>query len=267
MSNSRNLDRISTLTEYTDDLRGVQGYHDLAFRGQGNIDWKLYPSIARDDLIPRASRFNERHDAEREMFEEFKRAAANHLPTRSGRSDLELLAIAQHHGLPTRLLDWTRSALVALWFAVEKQPCVDAQTGNINDGAVFVTVIPKGSMLSRSDTPFFGGPAKFFSPDHTDARFVAQAGLFSVHGSWDQTAAGHQNGFMPITSRTFGFSSFLTTIPIAHEAFGMIRDELRVCGITASTIFPDLDGICRDVAWRAFTKDAQDTKFDSDNSL
>jgi len=55
------------------------------------------------------------------MFKEFKRTSLA-LTDRDLVSDWDFLSLAQHHGLPTRLLDWTYSALAGLWFAVEQPP-------------------------------------------------------------------------------------------------------------------------------------------------
>ena len=59
------------------------------------------------------------------MFESWKLRAIEYLAQRPG-SDWEWLAIAQHHGLATRLLDWTRNPLNALWFAVCEQGTEEA---------------------------------------------------------------------------------------------------------------------------------------------
>ena len=73
----------------------------------------------------------------------FKQQARAHLPA-PPQSELEWLAIAQHFGLPTRLLDWTDSLLVAAWFAAEKGGAKKV------DSAIWVT---KGVPVLETDYP------------------------------------------------------------------------------------------------------------------
>ena len=87
------------------------------FRGLPNVEWALMPGVARSDKAPTAGF---RPDVERRLFAEFKRMAQNFLSS-SNFSDLDWLALAQHFGLPTRLLDWTENPLVAAWFAVSDE--------------------------------------------------------------------------------------------------------------------------------------------------
>src|SRR6478735_9007124 len=78
------------------------------FRGQSQ-GWSLKPSIGRIDPY--------RPETEVLILNEFKRAAPQFLDRAALQNPWDLLAAAQHHGLPTRLIDWTTNALVAAYFA------------------------------------------------------------------------------------------------------------------------------------------------------
>lgn len=96
--------------------------NELLFRGQSNINYELIPGIARGrNSACQCTIFND----ERNMIE----MAKFKLPDvfRNDHTPLELLALLQHHGIPTRLLDVTENALVALYFACCSNPDTDGE--------------------------------------------------------------------------------------------------------------------------------------------
>ena len=83
------------------------------YRGHGDRSWKLKPRIGRLRMAYESGK-------EKDLFREFKHRAVQH--TSSDRNDWEWLSIARHHGLPTRILDWTRNPLVAAFLHAAKKP-------------------------------------------------------------------------------------------------------------------------------------------------
>lgn len=118
--------------------------HDWLFRGVTDTTHGLVPKVGREKArklktVPGSTeliRVPYRLDDEHAVLTMFRQQARAHLQS-PPQSEFEWLAIAQHFGLPTRLLDWTDSLLVAAWFAVEKGSAKKV------DSAIWVT---KGSL-------------------------------------------------------------------------------------------------------------------------
>lgn len=217
--------RLDARRTYSDFVAWVQRHSAArwAFRGHASSRWSLKPSIGRVKDYGA--------DTEVLVFEEFKRMAPAFSSTDRLASDWEWLALAQHHGLPTRLLDWTTNPLVAAYFASAPSPKTDAEI-------VAVNVSEVGCLTAddlQHEDPFRIGDTYFMRPPAIVGRIVAQRGLFSVHHAPERA-----------WRRTNGVDRF--TIPKGHKA--EFRRVLFSMGIDSCALMADLDGLSATLRWR-----------------
>jgi hypothetical protein len=107
---------IDSLEKFTRALHHTQLFGQrTVYRGQA-CDWPLIPKLYRLQHIPKSAK--SLHDLEQDLMHNFENQAKPSLQS-VPQNQLEWIALAQHHGLPTRLLDWTQSPVVALFFAVD----------------------------------------------------------------------------------------------------------------------------------------------------
>ena len=112
--------RPRKLASYLQILDSIGIDDSTCYRGQAD-DWPIVPKIAR--IVPRGN-LNSDED---QMLQTFKRQMPQFVDNVPD-NDWDILAIAQHHGLATRLLDWSHNPLAALWFAVREPPRERAQS-------------------------------------------------------------------------------------------------------------------------------------------
>ena len=169
------------------------------------------------------------------MLSEFKRRARPLLEQEPS-SDWDWLTLAQHHGMDTRLLDWTENPLVALFFALESPDKDDTNR------VIWLLKIKKSEIIvpSKQQNPFDLKRTMIFKPNIVSNRLAPQSGWFSVH----KYMKG-KDEFISL-ERNISYSRFLTKIMIKGKLMKM-KQHLHLCGINASTLFPDLDGLCRHI--------------------
>ncbi len=231
--------RLSAFVEYVEQEKKAEerkgNKADFIFRGQQS-DAPLLPRLARK--VPQ-SRFA---NIERLMFKEFQRTS-HALMDRDLVSDWDFLSVAQHHGLPTRLLDWTYSALAGLWFAVEKPPADD--DGGLRPGVVWLLKTRVDDFVDEDGhtSPFSNALTRIYRPRVITRRIAAQGGLFTVH------MVPKDKGLLALEKNAH-FAGRLVKFVIPGPAFDNIRKHLHGCGVNRFSLFPDLDGLSDHLAWR-----------------
>ncbi|HEV2146143.1 MAG TPA: FRG domain-containing protein [Longimicrobiaceae bacterium] len=229
--------------------------HEVAYlaRGQANASWTLSTSLQRsggDECDIRGAMQIERYLLESFQEEVHLHLRAASLPT-SG-SLLEWWALMQHHGAPTRLLDWTKSPYVAAYFAVEQQWD--------QDGAIWlfhVATVTHWATQQHGDLDYVSnavltnpeaGPRLFYwAPQKRTERMIAQQGAFTAclspsndHGSLIEAACGPEHGT--------GSDEVYRKLIIPAELKPRFLRQLRQMNVTASALFPGVDGLGRSMA-------------------
>jgi FRG domain len=250
------------MADTTDGIPRIGRPFDRWYRGERDSSWKLQPKVFRDQ------KYSERDLTNR--FRVLSKSRHSQLPDYNNFG--LFLGLMQHYGLPTRLLDWSTSPLVALYFAVEKSIYDPQRTPS--DASVWILNPYKLNLveIDEATTPSIEGGSvrKFLRPAfsnygpwqshfraqkddyleltadkvcavmgaETDTRIFAQQGSFTIH-TFKTPLQDHSR-----------VNEFLDQLVIPAASVLTIAQEIHLCGFRRSTLFPDLASLAEDLETR-----------------
>ncbi len=231
---------IASVHQYIRCVEILQRYaskgRNLIFRGHRDEVWELVPAVMRHPVFGKGPTSDEVDVYETELLDSFLELARPFFqtPPRIDRQRWELLALAQHHRLPTRLLDWTYRAGTALFFAIEDVDSSVRAPVVSPDSCVFAIFTPD-ALKTRSASHDHDkiNAVYLFNPPHISPRITMQQGCFTAHPSHYMVREYHWINSEPRVVFTF-----------LDQHREHLREGLRAIGINRAALFPDLDGIC-----------------------
>jgi hypothetical protein len=218
--------------------RAAQPGMPVLFRGEPEAGFPLVPSIARGTREATSSDISSLEDI---LLSEFRLAAAPIIESEPA-NEIEWVFLAQHYGVPTRLLDWSTNPMVALFFAVETHDEKDAviyiadhQVTDQIELVDFRTASVKKEKQQGALRIFAlqndQGTLMFVRPKYTDRRYLNQRSVFSCPA----------DPFTPLQV------SEMKTLTIEAAWKPFLRQTLRTFGIVHSFIYPGLEGTAKEV--------------------
>lgn len=227
------------LIELANDNEDYSGA--IWYRGQADVAWNLIPGYLRLAAAP----------SESTLIKKFKQSAAM-LLNNTPKESFDWLFLMQHYGVPTRLLDWSESPLVALYFAVENH--AEYENKNAALWSLRPSEMNKNAGINNADEAFFIPSFEDIELSNytvealgqntrtqlmplatiatrNNARIQAQHGVFTIHH--------HEN--TPVEN--VGDSSHVIKYTIPNDNKEEILKQLSLLGVTKFQLFPELASI------------------------
>ena len=212
--------KIKTFSELHEVLEKYRNDKRWCFRGQSDSAWPLQPKAGR-------APYNAVDDAK--VFAAWKRRAIEFVTTPPD-SEWEWLAIAQHHGLATRLLDWTLNPLNAAFFA--------ARRIKQRDAAIYALRFKYEVDVTTEQPMDYPVDSAIYFPRGIVPRITGQHGLFSIQSNPESELKPDDKGILDFDK-----------IVIEGSSRTKLIADLSFYGINSATLFPDLDGLSEFLNW------------------
>jgi hypothetical protein len=232
----------------------VKSSDKLWYRGQGDTDYVLEPSLFRHTKNASLEVFKR----EKEILSIFKQRSLPYLSYRI-EDDFEYLFLMQHYGIPTRLLDWSENPFVALYFSLStslnkkcdssffvlnpmewNRKLLKIDPGNIRIFNVFDPIIRKGYEISSDDFSMGYPYPTALNGNYNSQRILAQKGVFLIFGREIKSMENIYDEF-------FDKKPVLKKYIIENGNKKRLFDELLSIGITDAVIFPDIEGLGKEI--------------------
>ena len=261
------LNHIGTWT--SKHVSSGSGYHQRVwFRGHSKRIYELEPGVYRDGFTARAKSMygrdleEKRLNLEREMLGEFRTAGATFTDPSNV---ISLYFIAQHFGMPTRLLDWTTNPLAALFFAVIDDENEDGDVFMMDPVQVVEKPKIKGEPIQIVRTmrhplvadaigmSFWHSPKELAEKDPKEKEakpvVVKYPRIFAVRPDNEVGRIGQQSSCFTLHTHCSSpvSNASLARIKVPAKGKARIRQELHLLNINHFTIFNDLDHLSKEV--------------------
>ena len=240
--------RLESWEEFLQTITSTR-YSNWAFRGERDERWPLYSAISRyfRNYCVHCSAWP---DQEGRILRIFKRKAHVYLEQPPDPDDdFQWLALMQHHGAPTRLIDFTWSPYVAAFFALERT-LGDGVVWAMNPARLASSRAPRRSKVDprvkgNFRKHFLKGTDRFIwmgEPQTMNRRLIAQSATFALPGVLDTPVEEILSGYPDPEDILAKF-----ILPNHVREIGM--RELYRMNITYASLFPDLDGLAKSMGY------------------
>jgi FRG domain len=266
---------VNTWTEFKTILSNLLEYtnvNNYIFRGQGNATWTLETSLDRSPMAYREniiSQFIDLKSTEELLIEEFKSGMNLYLNPATDFNLSEIIALMQHHGIPTRALDFTFSPYIASYFAFENIP---ENSDNVAIWSIHTTsLLDKLNTCLRENNELLkhvksiDSKKKLYENDdvinriifHNEESLVIPLNIssknkrYNIQQSFMLASGNIKNSFMDnLTALINGHAIHITKYILPKDLKQGVMLDLDRMNINAETLFGGMDGFARRIKQR-----------------